>query len=98
VIIQPLIESRIGKYFFDPALGIIKISNHSCNIYIIPFLGGHLPLLHFAYAVLGIENHDPGSRHILKSCQGSFAVSPDVATRITISRFSWFLAALMVIK
>ena len=70
---QPRRRSRIGKQLFHAGLGVVEIPADRAYRDVFALLGGHLQLLHRAYAVLRIKHQDLGMRRILKAFERRLA-------------------------
>ena len=73
---QQLLHLPIGEDALDRGLGVVEVPLNGADHHVAAFLGGHLPLLHGADTILGVEHGDPGPRHVLEALQGGFPRVP----------------------
>lgn len=63
----------IGKDLFDGGLAVVEIPLDGEHADVVPLLNGHLALLHFADALVRIEDHDFDAFRVLEALERRLA-------------------------
>ena len=66
-------DFRIGEHLFDRRLRVVEVALNARDVHVLPLLGEHLPLLHDADAVRGIEHDDLRPLHVAEAFQRRLA-------------------------
>ena len=75
-LLQQLFHGVVGEDAFHRGLGVVEVSLDGADHHVAALLGGHLPLLHGAHPVPGVEHGDFGPGHVLEARQGRLARVP----------------------